>query len=205
VKVYIDPEKLKKQFDAVPAPLRRKAVEDYDRAATARGFRCVRNCKDENGQYADVEIRPGTSLQDVYSFLKDFNAAAVTLDAHDVPRILGKNIVSLGMSRELISSGPAACGLELIEPDELANSIDEARRAMWRSQPTDLDGEEFVTSDLVNEGYLSQDEVTAQDDWLEAKQEQPGLRIGSGGPYTGDEDMAEYGPDTDELEWNEGF
>jgi len=204
MRIYPSPEKWQARISQISAPLRNKELASLDKHYESRGFRAVGNGRDRHGDYIDVVLKPGTDLAQVYSFLNDFDAAAVTLDSHDLPRMIGRSPVSLGMQRNLELLGTKASGVELLEPDQLAEAITTLRRNTVNNGG-DLDDEVnvFVTDDLVNEGHLSAAEVASQDDWLEARIDAPGLAYGN--RSTANQEMdGEWAVDPDVEDWAEG-
>lgn len=206
MRIYPDPQKWAERISKVPMPLRNKALKELDGLYEQKGFRALRNGKDAHGTYVDVDVKPGTSLADVHSFLQDFDAAAVTIEPLDLPRVLGKNLMSLSMQRHAEIVGQPE-ELTLIEPDSLADGLAALRMKAVNAagtEPITAEQEEFILTDLVNEGILTAEEVAAQDKWLETPADHIGLKQGSYGASEFDNDMGEFAPDAELIEWEEG-
>jgi hypothetical protein len=108
--------------------------------------------------------------------------------------------------RAIEINGARAAGLELIEPDGLADAFSNAGSMgiAWDGFVADeAAAERFITDDLVHNGLLSESDAKSDDEWMEAKPEQMGLRIGDHSDrYNGD--MGDFQPDYEtEEEWGE--
>jgi hypothetical protein len=199
MRIYPDPQKWADKINSVPMPLRAKALNELDAAYLARGFKARGNGKDANGNWIDVDIKPGTDLAKVYEFLQTTDAAAITLEPEDIERMWGKNPVSLGIRRHLEINGTKE--FELLEPDQLADALTHARYRSYGSADPDETAMQFATDDLVAAGFLDERETAAVDAWLEPHPDPMGLKIGERGRYSGD-DMGEFTPDFEvEEEW----
>ena len=204
MRIYPDGEKWSARMKDIAAPLRQKELDKLDGEYLKRGFRAVGNGRDRNGAYINVEIRPGTDLKRVYEFLNTVDAGAVTLDAWDVPSFLGKGLTSLALKRFMETEGTPEC-VTLIEPDQLADGIADLRRQATNAQGAEEltdEQRQFITDDLVNEGILTAEEVTAQDAWLEPAPDHVGLKLGNYGASRFDDDLGDFAPDKDLAEWN---
>jgi hypothetical protein len=207
VRIYPNPEKWNERISKVPGPLRQKALSQLDAAYKEQGFKPRANGQDANGSFYDVDIRPGTELAQVYEFLQSVDAAAVTMEPSDVEKIYGKSAGTLGLRRSIEINGAAASGLELIEPDNLADAFSHAgsQGIAWDGfVADDAAAEKFIADDLVHNGLLSEADAKATDEWVEAP-EPMGLRIGDHSDrYNGD--MGEFQPDYEvEAEWGDDF
>jgi hypothetical protein len=201
--MYIDPDKIKEKLKDIPQPLRQKALNELDEIYKSRGFKARANGQDSIGHWVDVDIKPGTELVQVYEFLQSANIAAVTVEPVDIERLYGKNAGTLAMRRAIEINGAASQGLELIEPDDLADAFTNAGSMgiSWDGFVADeAAAEKFITDDLISNGLLSESDAKSDDQWMEAKPEPMGLRIGERGEY---EDMGEFAPDYSEEEWGE--
>jgi hypothetical protein len=204
--MYPDPERWAERLKNVPAPLRNKQLASLDAAYLEQGFKARSNGKDANGNYIDVDIKPGTDLKQVYEFLQSTDTAAITVEPVDVERIYGKSAGTLAMRRAIEINGAASQGLELIEPDGLADALTNAGSmgVAWEGlSMDDAQAEKFITDDLIANGLLSEQDVKSEDAWAEAKPEQMGLRIGDHSDrYNGD--MGDFQPDYEAEEaWGE--
>jgi hypothetical protein len=197
--MYPDPEKWAERLKNVPAPLRNKALNELDAAYLQQGFKARSNGKDANGNYIDVDIKPGTELKQVYEFLQSTDTAAVTVEPVDVERIWGKSAGTLAMRRAIEINGAASQGLELIAPDGLADALTNAGSVgvAWEGLSMDDEAaEKFILGDLVSNGLLDAKDAEA---WEEKPQRDSSER------YSFD-DMGEFAPDFEvENEWGNDF
>lgn len=206
MRIYPDPEKWQEKLSKVPLPLRNKALLELDAVYLERGFKPRGNfSKDANGTYCDIDIRPGTTLQQVHDFLGDFSVAAVTVEPEDIEKIWGKNPVSLGVRRYLEIVGSQEGGVQLLEPDNLADALVTARQRSWGNPNGDESGHGLITDDLVMNGMLDFKEENATDKWLEAQPEHIGLRIGADAHFNEDSDMGEFTPDFEAENWGQDY
>ena len=205
MRLYIDPEKIAAKLKEIPIPLRAKALNELDDVYKARGFKSRSSGQDNVGHYVDVDLRPGTDMAKVYEFLNTAYVAAVTIEPDDIEKMWGKNPVSLGLRRSIELNGVKAAGLELVEPDALADALTAARVQSWGNNDGEIDAtaHQFATDDLVQAGFLDERETNAVDEWLEAKDQPLGLQAGDPARrYSEDSDMEEYTPEFEvEEEW----
>jgi hypothetical protein len=205
VRIFPDFEKLAARLKDIPAPLRSKQLNTLDARFEGMGIRHRSNGIDKDGnRYVDCDIRPGTSLQQIYEFCQVSDTAAVDLEPADVEAIYGKNPVSLGMRRYLEIQGTQ--DVQRLEPDRLTDALLSVRQKSWGSGEPDEVSDRFAAEDLVMQGHLSQAEADSVDDFLEAKPQGIGLTyVGdTARRYTEDSDLGEFAIDPDVAEW-EGF
>jgi hypothetical protein len=206
MRIYPDFKKVAAKLENIPAPLRSKELASVDARIKEMGIRHRRNGVDKEGNnYIECDIKPGTSPQQVHSFLEIVDAAAVDLEPTDVEALCGgKNPVSLGMRRYLEINGTQE--VQRIEPDQITDALLSVRQKSWGSgDEVDETSDRFATDDLVMNGLLSQAEADSVDEFLEAKEQPLGLQTGDPARRYSELDMGEFTPDFEyESEW-EGF
>ena len=201
MRIYPDPQKIAAKLREIPRPLQAKALHELDAVYEAKGFKAVAAGEDSNGAWCDVNIKPGTSLQQTYEFLNEVSAGAVTVQACDITRLFGKNPVSLSMQRLIEQNGERKAGVELLEIDNLADAIIGMRRTAFNGTGTADEGDtSLMVSDMVHEGILDANEEQELDRWLEPAPQQMGLGIGIRSDRNGEMD-GEWAPDSDLAEW----
>jgi len=136
----------------VPAVLRQKKVEQMGAQFEQEGFPAH-----NFGDGFVAVSTAGQSLQAVYAFLQRIGAAAVTIEAGDIPNLLGRTVIALTLKRAIEQDGAAALGLDLLEPDELFDALQHAQFATLKS--TDPETDPYATPDF--------DEAVALDDLRE--------------------------------------
>ena len=190
MKVYPSELVWNEKLASIPKAQRERQFRDMDRLFHSQGFKVVGQGEDRHGHYAEVAIRPGTSMQAVNQFLEDYAVSALTVRPEDVEPIYGKSIVTLGMKRKLEYDGDS--DVAMLQPDELVTALDRLRVSSQFGGPVSEEIEDFIEMDLQNEGYLSQSDVDQHNAWMNPPAPQPAI------PFDGGED---WNPDTSVDEW----
>lgn len=195
MKMYLDPQKWAERVKDVPLPLRRKAFSELDAEYERRGFKAGESGRDENGNYIEVSIRPGTTMEELYGFLNSTDTACVSIGPKDIPVLCGKDVLTLGLQRNIETRGPGEMGLELLEPSAVATALQNAQLQTLTAgngeAPCDLE-RDCITADLIANGHLDINEEMATDRWIDRTPEEPGEPGGNMGEYAPSPDIAEW-------------
>jgi len=151
------------QLANVPRVLRAKKLDELNKEFERQGFPATNGADD----WISVSTA-GQSLQSTVGFLERCGAAAVTVEADDIPNWTGRNVISLSLKRALEQNGAEALGLALLEPDDLADSLQQAQFSILNGREPDTETDPYSTpefdeaialDDMVAHGLLTEEEI----------------------------------------------
>jgi hypothetical protein len=197
--VYLSEHYWTAQLKDVPAVLRQKKVEQMGAQFELEGFPAH-----NFGDGFVAVSTAGQSLQEVYAFLQRIGAAAVTIEAGDIPNLLGRTVIALTLKRAIEQDGAAALGLDLLEPEELFDALQHAQFATLKSTDPETDPyatpdfDEAVALDDLREHGLFTDQEIARSNRSDpfAHDERSGIRSDQFGNLS-DPDVSEFFPTGD--------
>lgn len=164
MKIYPDEFKWKEKMDRIPRALQEREFAALDNLTLQQGFKITKTGTDKHGKYAEVSVRPGTSMQAVNQYLEDMAVSALTVRPEDIESIYGKSIVTLGMSRKVLYDGDS--DVAMLTPEELQPALDRLQVSSQFGGPVSEEVEQWIEMDLLNEGYLTDEQVASHDAWL---------------------------------------
>jgi hypothetical protein len=149
------------QLANVPRVLRAKKLDELNKEFERQGFPATGGDSD----WVSVSTA-GQSLQSTVGFLERCGAAAVTVQAEDIPNWIGRNVISLTLKRAVEQNGAEALGLALLEPNDLADSLQQAQFSILNGREPETDeystpefDEAVALDDLVAHGLLTEAEI----------------------------------------------
>jgi hypothetical protein len=166
----------------IPQVLRAKELDKLNRQFASEGFPATGGSND----WISVDTT-GQSLQSTIGFLERCGAAAVTPEPSDIPHWLGKNVISLTLKRAMEQDGAAALGLDLLQPDELADALQSAQFALLKTNNGETDNDPYGTpefdraiaeDDLREHGLITDDMAAAHESFYRDKTKDPNIVYG---------------------------
>jgi hypothetical protein len=160
--IYLNENFWTEQLQGTPRVLIAKKLDALNKEFERQGFRATGGDSD----WISVDTS-GRSLQETVAFLERCGAAAVTVEVQDISNWLGRNVISLTLKRAVQQNGAESLGLALLEPDELADSLQQAQFSILNRRDPDPDDpyatpeldEAVALDDLREHGLLTDEEI----------------------------------------------
>jgi hypothetical protein len=187
---HIDERVWQQSFASVPnTALRQKKIQQLDREFEQAGF---------PGTASDtgwIQVSTaGRSLQETIQFMDSYNIVACTVEPADIPNWLGRNITSLAVQRSLEQNGAEALGLELLEPSEIADALQQLQFAVINHTDPEVEddgglGEEIALHDMRDHGLLTDEMERSYESFYREPEPQP------------EPDLSDYFPSASDDPW----